>query len=143
MSPLPGLPSCRSNGLGHQPLVRRSLATVSTQINSNKAMLTELARGQVLSPNVDSFDLLDSLDSLDSSITDNFFIRSFNFLVSSHRHPHVCISLALALSTVHNKQRNLHSETFVLLKIKQSTIHRHSYFINLYIPQLSLYIEKK
>ena len=55
--------------MGHRPQVRRSLAVVSIQNelgNSNKAGLTELARGQVLSPKVDSLDSLDSIDSIES-----------------------------------------------------------------------------
>jgi hypothetical protein len=55
--------------MGHRPQVRRSLATGSIQNelgNSYEAGLTELARGQVLSPKVDSLDSLDSIDSIES-----------------------------------------------------------------------------
>jgi hypothetical protein len=54
--------------MGHRPQVRRSLAAVSMQNelgNSNKAVFTELARGQVWSLKVDSL-ALDSFDSIDS-----------------------------------------------------------------------------
>ena len=70
VSPLPGLPSCRSNGMGHRPQVRRSLAAVSIQNelgNSNKAVLTELPRGQVWFPKGDSVDTLDAIDSMEST----------------------------------------------------------------------------
>ncbi len=55
--------------MGHRPQVRRSLATISIQNelgNSNEAGLTELARGQVLSPKVDSLDSVDSINSIES-----------------------------------------------------------------------------
>ena len=55
--------------MGHRPQVRRSLAVGRIQNelgNANEAGLTELTRGQVWSPNVDSLDSLDSIDSIES-----------------------------------------------------------------------------
>ena len=69
MSPLPGLPSCRSKRGGAPASGSATAATMSIQNelgNSNEAGLTELARGQVLSPKVDSLDSIDSIDSIES-----------------------------------------------------------------------------
>jgi hypothetical protein len=55
--------------MGNRTQIRRSLTTVSIQNelgNSNESGITELPRGQVLSPKVDSLDSLDSIDSIES-----------------------------------------------------------------------------
>ena len=84
--------------MGHRPQVRRSLATISIQNelgNSNEAGLTELARGQVLSPKVDSLDSVDSIDSIESLDS----LDSLDSLGSTHSSSSP-LSLSLSLSSV-------------------------------------------
>ena len=84
--------------MGHRPQVRRSLATVSIQNelgNSNKVGLTELARGQVWSPKVDSLDSVDSIDSIESSLDP---LDSLDALGPTHSSSSLSLSLSLSLS---------------------------------------------
>jgi hypothetical protein len=89
--------------MGHRPQVRRSLATDSIQNelgNSNEAGLTELARGQVLSPKVDSLDSLDSIDSIESLDS----LDSLDSLGPTHSSSSPLLSLSLSQACLFVKE---------------------------------------
>jgi hypothetical protein len=86
--PLLGLPRCR-NTLGW--------GSIQNELGeSNEAGLTELARGQVLSPKVDSLDSLDSIDSIESLDS----LNSLDSLGPTHSSSLLTLSLSLSLSSL-------------------------------------------